>query len=319
MFGTMSSMPGRSYLAALSCSSRRKGFEDQKDSHAFRIFQSNFSEEGTFSILQSRFNMYEGEVYWSVINSSKSFNDLLVKKWKLLGVIKLNQFWGWSFLSSLANIHQVNSLLDLVACLSSAPRTMVPQICLKQSFQRFRVETWCDALLEGARHLIFRFQPWWSEVRNFLGLESKAVDFYCSLIHACESSGKNAVILLLNQKTNAKSGSVDRGFVVSIVGEGVGVVSIGEGVKERISKKRTKNKAKNDKTEHGIGKSTNCQAGNPHQTLDISKAVIVSKEAQVDIKGLDKSLGFTHTINIPHFCVYKKAQQQEDKDSKKEP
>ncbi|GJR52340.1 hypothetical protein Tco_1509082 [Tanacetum coccineum] len=187
--------------------------------------------------------MYEGEVYWSVINSSKSFNDLLVKKWKLLGVIKLNQFWGWSFLSSLANIHQVNSLLDLVACLSSAPRTMVPQICLKQSFQRFRVETWCDALLEGARHLIFRFQPWWSEVRNFLGLESKAVDFYCSLIHACESSGKkgsflilatsfsNAVILSLNQKTDAKSGSVDRGFVVSIVSGGVGVVSIGRGVK----------------------------------------------------------------------------------------
>ncbi|GJT01872.1 hypothetical protein Tco_0823041 [Tanacetum coccineum] len=98
---------------------------------------------------------------------------------------------------------------------------------------------------------------------------------------------------------------------------------------ERISKKRTKNEAKTtkpdtewksmEKTKSRQSPTTNCQAGNPHQTLDKSKAVIVSKEAQVDIKGLDKSLGFTHTTNTPHFCVYKKAQQQEDKDSKKEP
>ncbi|GKG27601.1 hypothetical protein Tco_0405928, partial [Tanacetum coccineum] len=31
--------------------------------------------------------------------------------------------------------------------------------------------------------------------------------------------------------TDAKLGSVDRGFVVSIVGDGLGVVSIGGGVK----------------------------------------------------------------------------------------
>ncbi|GJV48702.1 hypothetical protein Tco_1438914 [Tanacetum coccineum] len=46
------------------------------------------------------------------------------------------------------------------------------------------------------------------------------------------TSFSNVVTLLLNWKTNAKSRSVDRGFVASVVGGGMDVDCCGRGVKD---------------------------------------------------------------------------------------
>ncbi|GKG20198.1 hypothetical protein Tco_0379999, partial [Tanacetum coccineum] len=46
------------------------------------------------------------------------------------------------------------------------------------------------------------------------------------------TSFSNVVTLLLNWKTDAKSGSVDRGFIDSVVSGGVGVDNSGGGVKD---------------------------------------------------------------------------------------
>ncbi|GKA45307.1 hypothetical protein Tco_0738103 [Tanacetum coccineum] len=52
------------------------------------------------------------------------------------------------------------------------------------------------------------------------------------LCDPCTTSFSNVVTLLLNWKTDAKSRSVDRGFVASIVGGGVDVDYCGRGVKD---------------------------------------------------------------------------------------
>ncbi|GKG19087.1 hypothetical protein Tco_0376186, partial [Tanacetum coccineum] len=70
-----------------------------------------------------------------------------------------------------------------------------------------------------------------SKVRHFLwqNLRQLILDLLCD---PCKTSFSKAETLLLNWKTDAKSGGVDGGFVASVAGGGVDVDCCSGGVKD---------------------------------------------------------------------------------------